>query len=573
MVPTTLALYYDLLNDLAPSLPDREMRSLLRQEKGLLEPFYTPRQVAAISLANSFIKKSIDEISVDADQNALSKFLTCNRTCKEWVLNTRSSWDDELVGTFKNELYKFFNPTGDANILSDLMSIYSKGRCGPGAALGSEGGDFYTKLFSSKLTATSKWLIRAYERYVSFQPNWVNAELIRNIHYGRDNIVAGSRLSFVPKQRDTSRVICVEPILNMYGQLGIGACIEKRLKTRFGIDLAIQPAKNRELARIGSLDGSLFTCDLSSASDSISMKMLKHFLDPETLGFIEMLRSPCVELPSGEQVELDMVSTMGNGFTFPLQTAIFSCVLSTAMKVKSMKIDYPRGDLLGNFGVFGDDLAGPESCFGTVLHLLSLLGFQVNIDKSFNEGPFRESCGHDYYRGHNVRGVYIKTLKTPQDRAVVLNRLHLWSSMTGIMLSSVVKALYDSISYKVFVPYWESDDAGIKVPLSLIRSSLKLSKSTQSYVYKKWISKPLTISLYDWVYLARRKRIYNPYGLWIAFLAGHVRSGRIVARQATVRYRTKASVAPSWDPPRRLLVTGTSWQRWETAVWLTLEKS
>ncbi len=46
---------------------------------------------------------------------------------------------------------------------------------------------------------------------------------------------------------------------------------------------------------------------------------------------------------------------------------------------------------------------------------LQLCGFTVNSSKSFTDGPFRESCGHDYYKGIDIRPVYTKTMLTWRD--------------------------------------------------------------------------------------------------------------------------------------------------------------
>lgn len=562
-------LYQGLLQDLSRHLPAGTINSLRVGEPVESWPDITVRQRACLSLANSFLKKYVEETVATADASALSKFLAINDDCKNWQLPLElTSWDDELIGNVKKHIERFFYPRGDLPLLSSFGQILSVGRCGPGSSIGSEGGDFYTKMFSSKLTYSNGVLYRAYRNHILHDPTWANAELLRHVHYGSDNMVEGNRLSFVPKQRDISRVTCVEPTLNMYFQLGIGSILEQRLKSYFGIDLSTQPHVNRELARIGSLDGSLFTIDLSSASDSMSLKMLRYLLPANVLSWLELTRSPKCTLPSGEQVEMNMISTMGNGFTFPLQTMLFSCVVLASFDSCGLEIHSNRRGSLPNFGVFGDDIIGDSRVLSRVLRLLKLLGFVVNASKSFSEGPFRESCGGDFFRGHQVRGVYVRRLASVQDRAVVLNRLHHWSSVTGVYVSTCTSLLWRSLP-KRFVPLWENDDAGIKVPFTFVEK-MRRNKSLQSIMYRKWISVPRRINIRGWESLYAKKRIYNCYGLHLAFLAGTIRSEAIVSRQETVTYTTKTKVAPSWDQPRMLLVTETSWRQLNTAVWLTL---
>lgn len=560
-------LYQLLLDDLSDYLPLSVIATFRCGGKVERWPDITTRQAAALALASTFYKKFVDYVAVDADTVALNKFLATNESCKRWVKELTNEGDRVLYDTFKHELYKFFYPSGDEPLIESFDDIFYQGRCGPGASIGSEGGDFYTKMFSSPLTYTTPVIYRAYTGYLSRSPDWVNAELIRNIHYGQENVVAGSRLTFVPKQRDTSRIICIEPTLNMFAQLGVASILEGRLRQVYGIDLSKQPDLNRHLARIGSRNGSLFTLDLQSASDSISRSMLRDVLPSNTYALLELLSSKTAQLPSGEQVELSMISTMGNGFTFPLETVLFSCVVSAVYRCLGLEMLKPRDGLLGNFGVFGDDIIGRSFTYRPICRLLGILGFTVNAEKSFFEGPFRESCGGDYFNSHSIRGVYIKSLESMQDRAVALNRLHHWSSVTGLDISSATGYLFQFIP-KRFVPYWENDDAGIKVPFSLVRDQ-KRSKMTQSIKYYRWVSAERRLRITGWEFLAKKKRVYNPYGLYLSFLQGSIRSGSILSRQDSTVYRSKAALAPSWDPARKSLTTDVSWQRWETAVWKT----
>jgi hypothetical protein len=44
------------------------------------------------------------------------------------------------------------------------------------------------------------------------------------------------------------------------------------------------------------------------------------------------------------------------------------------------------------------------------LGILSSLGFKVNQSKTFGSGNFRESCGGEYFKGHDVTPTYLLTL-------------------------------------------------------------------------------------------------------------------------------------------------------------------
>jgi hypothetical protein len=298
------ALYADLLTDLADAVGSETLASL--QCCPEIPPDATPREAAAYSLMKSFLKKYEVANSSELDAVAYRKFLSVNDGCGSWELHVDSTRDEILLGEVKRTFRDFLEcerGTGQ-NLLGDsLPEILHNGVTGPGASIGARGNDFYTKLFDSPLTCTSPYLYQSYRDYTWNYPEWSNAELIRALQWGKERIVAGNRLSFVPKNDKTSRTICIEPNLNMFYQLGLGRLIERRLQRNWGISLDTQPFKNRELARLGSLDDSLVTIDLSSASDSISLRMLQWLCPSWFLGTLELLRSPLCETPDG-QVEL-----------------------------------------------------------------------------------------------------------------------------------------------------------------------------------------------------------------------------------------------------------------------------
>ncbi len=504
------------------------------------------KQVAAKAIRSSFLKKFKDTSSDIADANAISKFLSVNDRCRTWRSDVKSSlFIDELVGHFKVALHEFFEPDNRRPLVSSVDQILDLARTGPGAAIGSNGGDFYTKIASADLSSTSSFLYAAYANYIKNHPLWQETENNRLTAGFGNSIVRGNRVSCVAKNVDISRTICIEPNLNMFFQLGLGEIIERRLKAVYSIDLADQADVNRELARIGSLDDNLCTIDLESASDSISLSMLKYVLPRDIFAWFNLLRSKEATLPSGTVQELYMVSTMGNGFTFPLQTALFSCAISACFAFLGFKGQQKAGH---SWSVFGDDIIIPREIAEPMINLLDYLGFVVNEQKSFFEGPFRESCGLDFYRGKNVRGVYVKTLKLPQSRCALLNVLNRWSAQTGINLPSVARTLLKSVRLMP-VPPWENDDAGVKVPFSLLKS-VKRSKRYQSIIYRRYQSAPRQITFGDGTVKYPRgvkPRFYNGAGLLMAMLQGTVQDGKINIRHSVSLYRNTTGVAPNWD--------------------------
>jgi len=63
---------------------------------------------------------------------------------------------------------------------------------------------------------------------------------------------------------------------------------------------------------------------------------------------------------------------------------------------------------LGSVRVYGDDIIVPTYCAESVADTLESFGILVNRNKSFWNGKFRESCGKEYYDGHDVSIVKVR---------------------------------------------------------------------------------------------------------------------------------------------------------------------
>ncbi len=567
---SSVALFSYLLDDLYGLSRPSEIPSV-----DVMDSEASPDAVARYKLRTSLLKKFNDDVAVDADDRCLEKFLEANWRSENWQLNCRSTQDEELVGNFKRFLDDFFFPGGEP-LWDSYFDLLSAGRAGPGASLGANGEDFFTKFFASRITTTSSDLYSLYNEFVCWFPNWRDAEISRAITHGNYRLTQSSSITFVRKSRDISRSICTEPSLNMFYQLGLGSILESRLRSFFGISFDVQQERNRQLACRGSIDNSVSTLDLESASDCVSLNLCAWSLPSYVFDMLLQLRTPYTKI-RGRELKLNMVSTMGNGFTFPLQTILFCCVVFAAAQQVGVKLT--RADSRSpNWGVFGDDIICPREISPQVINLLHLLGFIVNDKKSYVVGPFRESCGADFFLGVNVRGVYLKSLLTQQSRYVAINLLNEWSARTGISLCRSVQYLADSVKVLAIPPH-EQLDAGIRVPLGVVSGTFYSSKK-QRYFYRCYepIRHVLSIDSYGNVSTPHirgkrvRRRSQNPLGLWLSFLGGYVRSMKILLplKQGEVpTYRTKAKVSPFWGPDaKQLLLAGgwDFWKRWNSAV-------
>lgn len=233
-------------------------------------------------------------------------------------------------------------------------------------------------------------------------------------HLSRENgesmfdIQVGNVIVTVPKNSATDRVIAIEPGINQWFQKALGRMIRRRL-LRFGIDLNSQ-SLNQRLALEGSLTQLLATVDFSSASDSIASAVVEELIPHLWLTIMKACRSN-IGVSSNGPRRWNKFSSMGNGFTFELESLIF---FAAALAVEEYHVIKERdeGRLLGfkpgRISVFGDDVILPSSMFELFSSFSTFLGFRVNQKKSFSNGYFRESCGSHYFDGVDCKPIYLK---------------------------------------------------------------------------------------------------------------------------------------------------------------------
>ncbi|DAD50438.1 RNA-directed RNA polymerase [ssRNA phage Gerhypos.2_18] len=569
---SSTALYHQLIEDLRPFLTtDQEIAAYLKGDIPLY-PDSDPVQWAAVAQLKSLTKKLVDDEAGDADARALEKFRESNRLCERWSWS-KESWsmlDDILVGTFKQVVHEVFSH--DSVCFDDLSYLSSRGALGSGMNVRSRGNDMYSKLYMAPLSCSKASIFDLYQRYVGSMPRTASAEFIRTLHVGHGPSVCESKVSFAAKSNDISRTICTEPTLNMWYQRAYSDLLEKRLQSAFGIDLAVQPDINRELCRLGSIDGRFATIDLTSASDSLSLKLLRDILPKGCLRILEYFRCTHTILPDGSREELHMVSSMGNGFTFSLQTLIFCCVVEACYRVLDIAISRSvvRGKTwtCGNFSVFGDDIIVVARANNCVSRLLGLLGFRVNVTKSFSIGPFRESCGVDFLNGTNVRPVFIKRLDSEASRFTAINNLRLWSARVNIWIRRTLKYLLRYVR-RLYVPRSMPPEVGLHVPSIMVRK-IRDDQGIH-FAFRALDPVPARYHVKEWEIRGPRfgkRKPFNPDGLLLFALAGGLRDGHFDVRvnEPHVKYRLRLHVTPNWDalPMGLDPLDRAGWDRWSS---------
>lgn len=357
--------------------------------------------------------------------------------------------------------------------------------------------------------------------------------------YGRDSdpctwvqVVEGSEYFTVPKTFNSVRGATKEPCLNMYLQKGIGRMLRSRLK-RIGVNLNDQ-SENQRLAAAGARTGSLATIDLAAASDSVSVRIVQDLLPSDWVRFIMYTRSECVKLPDGSWHTLEKISSMGNGFTFELESLIFWALSSAAVELTRCTDR--------RVGVYGDDIIVHHSVAPALLDVLGYLGFIPNRDKTYVAGPFRESCGKHYWQGFDVSPFNVKNLlESESERYHYLNRLRLWGFRVGLDTQPEFRQLVEYLIRLFFPKGWRAvpPHLGTKAGM-LVRSvahapGIFFCLKRQGYVGERWAPKP-----------PREKKVfdYTGYLAWFGPEIGEVLVTNL--EKGSVTYRRRRFVTSEW---------------------------
>lgn len=259
--------------------------------------------------------------------------------------------------------------------------------------------------------------------------------------------VSGNQLFTVPKNSEIDRCACKEPDINLFLQRMLGNQIRFCLR-RVGIDLNDQDI-NGNLAREGSITGDLATVDLSAASDSVVTEAVRLLMPKEWFHYLSICRSPTT-LVDGKVVNLEMFSSMGNGYTFELESLLFYSIARAVAFLTGTR---------GPISVFGDDIICPTEMTEELFRALSFFGFTTNKEKTFTKGDFRESCGSYWHAGMNVKPFFLKSpIIRVTDLVKILNQLLRWSSRDGGVADPRYTEVWDV--FRVLIPeqYWGGQD-------------------------------------------------------------------------------------------------------------------
>jgi hypothetical protein len=402
-----------LSSDLKAAVDHRSPKDLLAVADALAGSVYTsPWQHFQARQIASLIKKypfPDDEYFVDKDLVAWERLLATeahgrvvNETFRSYY---RYSPNEELLSKMRSFIRYVLGEE------PNLDSILGKCSFGPGASIGVHGDatNAMRKILSKRWTVYPRCHHLAFRAMARCAPL---AELLlrREGHYQRFYCMDGdialdefkrrlssvdhNNIQFVLKDATTSRLIGIEAVLAGFVQKGFDLEMREHLK-RVGFDLTDQ-ARNRFYAQCGSEsddDEGFVTLDLKDASNCVFREPVRYLLPVAWHDALNACRAEYGVSQRFGKLRYELFASMGNGFCFPLETLLIAAACHAAGAGR------PRLD----YSVYGDDIVIRKRHVGAVVAALSVLGFSVNTKKSFTSGPFRESCGADYFRGIDVR--------------------------------------------------------------------------------------------------------------------------------------------------------------------------
>lgn len=445
------------------------LRSLLSVLRGELYDYSPSSSESAVAVARQYIRAD-KRMALGDDslkEKAIRNFKEVNAMAGSSIISLSSEIIAEASDYIRSYL-EIFTKSYVSDAIQcplDLGLLLSLWRYGPGASVGTKSTHFCDKVIVDKPSCTAKALPYA-KLLRRLNPHLYSFDGNSDCEF---NIVEGSNLTTVHKNADTDRTICTEPLMNMALQLAAGAYIEGAI-SRSGGDITVQEGINKMLAHHGSVHNDLCTIDLKNASDLITPQLIELLWPAEWYHLLMTIRSPSTTV-GGDTVSLNMISTMGNGFTFPVMTmtlrAIVYAVQRCKHRTKHLQLDS------FSVGVYGDDIIAPSKDYDDICLALSSAGLSVNTSKSFTDGPFRESCGGDYYNGKDVTPFYVESLRSHAEIYVAINKVLKWS-VTHTLLPKTLHFLINLLGRPpLLVPMWDEPTSGI-LALSVKRYYKKL---------------------------------------------------------------------------------------------------
>lgn len=541
---------------------------LAKLAKAKRDGIMSHRDFAALYQFNSLLRKLPQDGNADACRRAgYEKLLKGERQCKvtNMTMDARVSSNYALFDRVKTIIQDILGHV-PSTIFSDHEVSF-----GPGSTVNLNGRGFSETAMFFKLTDRliipdkAKFYLAA---LVSSNPNWVDM-LATHYHTQKNSdesylnyemrvfdkhfeVVPNdfpSRISFVPKDSAEFRTIGVEMNGLIPLQMVVGDFIRKQLKSKTKINLDSQE-RNRHMARLAQTFG-LATIDLANASSSISLELVRTLLPYDWFILIDAFRSSHGCAHGLDVVEYEMVSSMGNGFTFELESLIFYALARATAEMEGLH----NIEISKSLAVYGDDIIIPARISDPLIRNLTLFGFTANVEKSFFKGCFFESCGSDYYNCTDVRPFFLRRpISTIKDFYFLMNSIMFRAvKQKRSDLVDLYRLCFRTVNTKFLLGplHFELNSYGkmstddlestLRVPLMYAQQhgGVKYDATLFAWQYKKWINIAVEVPL------SLNSQYAVKHARYMTFLKG-VLKGKACMRGST-NSRLVTHVTSSWD--------------------------
>jgi len=389
----------------------------------------------------------------------------------------------------------------------------------------------------------SNWYSRAelvFPSDLHVYPNYGYAEQSNGTHECEDGVdyfrlpdEPGVRVVFVPKTQTSPRVIAIEPAPMQFIQQGLLDYIVPRLESHRLTKLSVRfsdQTVNQRLAHRASIDQSLATLDLKDASDRVHFELVQRiFKGSGILEYLEAARSLHATLPGGRNVILNKFASMGSAICFPVEAMVFYTLIQSAFHRYYGK--RPSSSSIRRFSrqidIYGDDIIVPVELADIVVDTLESYGLKVNVNKSFRNSLFRESCGGDYYAGKAVTPVYARLVPPDNPRHWTPSHVMSWVSAANQFyergmwhLTQVIREMVEKAVRRRIPRSTSYSGEGMFFSSFCFTTALRYDPALQGYRQKRIVYQPTL-----------KKDDINGDAIacinrWGYSLPGHVRAGR-----------------------------------------------
>lgn len=351
-----------------------------------------------------------------------------------------------------------------------------------------------------------------YPYYRYFYVNPLHLYQCARNYWERDVKESGiNKVLFVPKDSRGPRTIACEPLEYQFVQQGLRKSLYRHLEThpltRGRINFEDQTVNQRKALEASLKGSSLVTVDLKDASDSVSVNLVEWLFQksPSLLRCLMALRTGQSVLPTGEIVHLKKYAAMGSALCFPIEALVFYTLIQGLCK-------YYKMDAYRNAFVYGDDIIIDKTIYDKMVYVFESVGLQVNRDKSCTTGLFRESCGADYYDGHDVTYLKVRDMDSSRPQGL--------ASMVALSNNLFDRGYYFASAYlqkllaKFRIPIFDYRSGALcyesaRWPsIDLVKGRRRFNKSLQIEEYRLPV---LTGSRYE----AQPLNVENEYGEYL----------------------------------------------------------